>query len=81
MDAVVRAQLTVYMQIVEYGWSRSEAAAAKCFQQQTQSGPKKNDWGKMRTAEVVTTARRRLVKERGSRGSDLKRGGTTGHKE
>jgi hypothetical protein len=45
----------MYMWVSD-GRSRSEKAAGK-FQQQTLSGPKKNDWGKMRTAEVVVTSR------------------------
>jgi hypothetical protein len=69
------------MQNVEYGLSKSETATAKVYQQTTQSGPKKNDWGKMRTAEVVVTARGRLVKERRSRASELEKEGTTGHEE
>jgi hypothetical protein len=61
-------------------WAVKERdGSSQCFRQQYNPA-QKNDWGKMRTGSR-DDGEGKLVKERGSRGSELKRGRTTGHEE
>lgn len=82
--ALVRPSVDVY--VLMYARYAARVGLGRCqrsetTQQQTLlvslSGPKKNDWGKMRTAEVevaVTEAAEGVAPTR----SELKRGGTAG---